>query len=310
MTEFDQGYRLLFSHPEMVEDLLKGFVREDWVAALDFGSLEKLDTHHISDTLKERISDVIWRVRFKDQWLYVCILLEFQSTTDEYMALRCLVYVGLFYQDILRTKKIAPGDKLPPVLPIVLYNGEPRWNAATDMFDLIERMPGNLAKYSPRMKYLLMDEGAYEGCELESIQNFVSVLFQLEKTPAEHVGRELLVCLVRLLEERPRLQRPFAAFISQIYFKSKVDVERLYREAKSSEEVTDMLSKNVDRWIEEWKAEGKAEGEAQGETRGRIEALRLAAEKMLAKGMPIAEISEITGLAEEEIQTLRESLAH
>jgi len=113
MTEFDQGYKLLFSHPEMVEDLLKGFVKEDWVNTLDFSSLEKLDTHHIADNFKERISDVIWRVRLKEQWLYVCILLEFQSTVDEYMALRCLVYIGLFYQDMLRTKQIAPGDKLP-----------------------------------------------------------------------------------------------------------------------------------------------------------------------------------------------------
>jgi predicted transposase YdaD len=155
------------------------------------------------------------------------------------------------------------------------------------------------------MKYLLMDEGAYEGAELESIQNFVSVLFQLEKTPAEQVGRELLVCLVQLLKERPRLQRPFAAFISQIYFKSKVDVERLYREAKSAEEVTDMLSKNVDRWIEEWKAEGMAKGKAEGDAK-----VRQVAKNLLAKGMSISDISEITGLQEEEIQTLRDSIAH
>ena len=113
MTEFDQGYKLLFSHPEMVEDLLKGFVKEDWVNTLDFSSLEKLDTHHIADNFKERISDVIWRVRLKEQWLYVCILLEFQSTVDEYMALRCLVYIGLFYQDLLRTKQVVPSEKLP-----------------------------------------------------------------------------------------------------------------------------------------------------------------------------------------------------
>jgi predicted transposase YdaD len=80
-----------------------------------------------------------------------------------------------------------------------------------------------------------------------------------------------------------------------------VDVERLYREAKSAEEVNDMLSKNVDRWIEEWKAEGKAEGDAK---------VRQVAKNLLAKGMSIPDISEITGLQEEEIQTLRDSIAH
>lgn len=37
----DHSYKLLFTHPEMVADLLRGFVREDWVAELDFSTLEK-----------------------------------------------------------------------------------------------------------------------------------------------------------------------------------------------------------------------------------------------------------------------------
>ena len=36
MAENDPNYRLLFSHPRMVEDLLRGFIHEDWVARLDF----------------------------------------------------------------------------------------------------------------------------------------------------------------------------------------------------------------------------------------------------------------------------------
>jgi hypothetical protein len=39
--EHDQSYKLLFSHAELVADLLRGFVCEDWLKALDFTSLEK-----------------------------------------------------------------------------------------------------------------------------------------------------------------------------------------------------------------------------------------------------------------------------
>ena len=38
----DHSYKLLFSHAVMVEDLLRGFVREDWVQAIDFATLEKV----------------------------------------------------------------------------------------------------------------------------------------------------------------------------------------------------------------------------------------------------------------------------
>ncbi len=42
MAEHDTSYKLLFSHHEMVADLVRGFVREDWVAALDFDTLERV----------------------------------------------------------------------------------------------------------------------------------------------------------------------------------------------------------------------------------------------------------------------------
>lgn len=53
----DRGYRRLFSHPESVEELLRGFVEEDWVDGLDFSSLEKVDPHFVGDDFGGRASD-------------------------------------------------------------------------------------------------------------------------------------------------------------------------------------------------------------------------------------------------------------
>jgi len=75
-TEYDQSYKRLFSHPKMVEDLLKGFVHEDWVKELDFTTLEVFKDSFVSDNLLERHDDIIWRVRWgKKKWLYVYLLL-------------------------------------------------------------------------------------------------------------------------------------------------------------------------------------------------------------------------------------------
>jgi hypothetical protein len=38
VTDHDHGYKRLFSHPEMIRDLLIGFVREPWIADLDWRS--------------------------------------------------------------------------------------------------------------------------------------------------------------------------------------------------------------------------------------------------------------------------------
>lgn len=56
----DAGYKRLFAHPELVADLLTGFVREPWIAELDFGTLEKYPTEFIDDRLRQRRNDIIF----------------------------------------------------------------------------------------------------------------------------------------------------------------------------------------------------------------------------------------------------------
>ena len=101
----DAAYKSLFSHPRMVADLLQGFAAREWSDDLDFKTLEKLPTDYVSDDLRQRHGDSVWRLRLQGQgesWLYLLVMLEFQSTTDPFMAVRMLVYTGLLYQDLIR----------------------------------------------------------------------------------------------------------------------------------------------------------------------------------------------------------------
>src|SRR5438094_4525581 len=80
--EHDNSYKLLFSHARMVEDLLRGFIQEPWVQEVDFTTLERVSESHVSDDLHDREYDLIWRVRWRADWLYIYLLFEFQSTVD------------------------------------------------------------------------------------------------------------------------------------------------------------------------------------------------------------------------------------
>ena len=55
--EHDASYKDLFSHPEMVADLLTGFVAELWVQEVDFATLEKVSGSYVSDDLRTREDD-------------------------------------------------------------------------------------------------------------------------------------------------------------------------------------------------------------------------------------------------------------
>lgn len=181
-------------------DLLRGFVHEAWVAELDFASLEKVSGSYVADDLREREDDVIWRVRWGKDWLYVYLLLEFQSTIDRFMAVRVLVYLGLLYQDLIRSGQLTADGRLPPVLPIVLYNGNKRWNAPEEVGELIVPVPGGLERYRPQFRYFLLDEGRFSDAELASLRNLSAALFRLENSRTPHDIEQVLAALGRLAQ--------------------------------------------------------------------------------------------------------------
>jgi predicted transposase YdaD len=70
-------------------------------------TLEKVPGSFVTDNLRDRENDLIWRLRVQGEWLYVYLLLEFQSSVDPLMAVRLMTYVGLLYQDLDRRKELS-----------------------------------------------------------------------------------------------------------------------------------------------------------------------------------------------------------
>ena len=265
MPDHDHAYKKLFSHPQMVEDLLRGFVKEDWVAQLDYPSLEKVSASYVSDDLREREDDLIWRVRWGSNWVYVYLLLEFQSTVDHHMAVRLLTYVGLLYQDLIEAKQLLENRNLPPVLPVVLYNGGGRWTASQDISDLIETLPGGLARYQPRLHYLLLDEGRYSEAELAPLKNLVAALFRLEnsRTPEDIIT--VLSSLVNWLStpEQASLRRAFTVWIKRVLLPARLPGKQI-PQIEDLSEVKVMLAERVVEWTRDWKQQGYDEGREEG----------------------------------------------
>ena len=178
MPDHDSAYKRLFSHARMVKDLLRGFALRECASELDFSSLEQFKANLVGDRSWQRLPDLIWRLRWKGEWLYV--ILEFQSTVKRFMAVRMAADVVLLYQELIRQKMLTRAGKLPPVLPLVLYNGVRPWKEPADVGQLTDCAPRGMGRYLLRLEHKALDEGRIEPGLPRKLGNLAAALFRLE----------------------------------------------------------------------------------------------------------------------------------
>jgi len=257
----DSGYKLLYSHAAMVRDLLRGFVPGAWVNALDLSSLERCSGTYVTDDLRDRADDIIWRLRWGSDWLYVYLLIEFQSTIDPWMAVRIQTYLGLLYQDLIRAESLSNSGRLPPVLPLVLYNGASPWSAAESLEPLIEPAPPVLDTYRPRQAYLLLDEQQLAKAGALPEHNLCTALFRLEASRGADEALGILRALVDWLNapEQTGLRRAFAVWFGRVFLPKRLPGVSM-PPLNDLTEVYDMLADNVETWTDQWKREGLEQG--------------------------------------------------
>jgi predicted transposase YdaD len=292
----DSSYKFLFSNPEFVRDLIMGFIPDDWLHSLDYETLEKVPGSYISEDFKQREDDIVWRVKVGGEWIYLYLLIEFQSSVDKYMALRMMVYVGLLYQDLIKRGEILADGRLPPILPIVLYNGSQRWTAATDIADLIPAVPGLVAEFKPSMKYLLIDESAYNSTELSSLRNLVAAIFRFEQAQSPANIEDIINLLLEWLADRPDLKRMFALWIRATLMR-KQNYGIFLPDVDDLQEIRVMLADKVELWAKGYIAEGKQEGLQEGLQKGELNGLQkgemLALQRLLAKRFGVISVETV-----------------
>lgn len=286
----DSSYKSLFANPEMVRDLVMGFISDDWLHSLDYSTLERVNGSYVAEDFRQREDDIVWRVRVGGEWVYLYLLIEFQSTVDKYMALRMLVYQGLLYQDLIKAGEVLKDGLLPPILPIVLYNGNQRWTAVTDVYDLIPTVPGLVEQFKLRAKHLVIDKNACTDIESASLKNLVAAIFRLETPTSLQDVQEFLAVLIEWLGDRPDLRRMFALWIRATLMR-KPNYGILLPQVDDLLELNVMLADKLEEWALEYIAEGKAKGKAEGKAEGVKEGIEkgiekgetLALQKLLAK---------------------------
>ena len=245
---------------------------------IDFDSGVLVETSFVSARHESRASDVIWKFQRKDggEPGHVYILLEFQSRPDASMPVRFMGYESLFYQRLMASEPAAAWRKLPPVIPVLLYNGLERWGGATDLGSLLGDLDPSAETYRPQLRYRLVDEAAYPLERLMALDSPVAELFRIERSDD---WQDVLASLPRLRRSIPAsemsLRRAFATWLQKVILPrfglSPEDVSA----DLTLEEIETMLAESIDRWNREIREEGRQEGRQEGNAEVVLRQLRL-----------------------------------
>lgn len=268
---------------------------------MDFSSLKNHSGNYVTPLFEEKFEGVVWSVEvtWQDvtQRVFLYILLEFQSTVDTTMPIRLMHYVACFYDHLFKTQATTPSEGLPPVLPIVLYNGSKRWTAQQDVYDMVQpKPPSFLRVYQPHLRYYLIDEGRYTDEELSRRQTPLSGVFSIENAAGsrEALQRAMdrVVEIIQAAPNKDRIDAITTRWLKRHLQRLGADINLV--RLNSLVEDRDMLAENLENWAKKERAEG------------RVETQRTTARNLLRMDvLTNAQIAQATGLSEAEVQELR-----
>ena len=190
----DKLFKEAFARREMAKDFFDSYLPDDITSRMDWDTLKLQSGKFTSEALQGSESDLLYTIEIDQHPAMLYCLFEHQSKPDPWMPLRLLRYIiGIWEQ---YRKQNPNANKLPPILPIVLYQGGDNWTADTSLSSLIET-PEGLSDNQPDFRHLLIDLNQFESDKLQGSPSLKTILLAL-KSSREHTQYEFEL-LVRLL---------------------------------------------------------------------------------------------------------------
>ena len=126
--------------------------------------------------------------------------------------------MGLLYQDLIKREPPPRHSKLPPVLPLVFYNGTAPWGAGTSLASLIMPVSAELRPYQAAQQFFLVDRQRLDPVVLAQNHTVLASLFRLELSDVFEVVRDVLPLLATWLhaDAQGPLRRDVASWVRRL----------------------------------------------------------------------------------------------
>jgi predicted transposase/invertase (TIGR01784 family) len=281
----------IFSRPDNAAGFLKDFLPESIVGHLDFNYIDINKKSYLSEQYKPHYSDLVIETRFKgkpEEPVFVYFLLEHKSYIPRRPPFQMLRYMVEQWYEL--EKKDLLKDRLPPVFPILIYQGPKGWTPSTEFQDFINIPSNEMKAYIPSFRYFLNDTTSADEEQFKT-----SVVIKCWHIIARYLKepelRDKLPGIVKLLYDF--LEQDTALEYLDIFMKYLANTEnRITRKdaARAIETIlpergADMIKGWAKEWVEEFIREGEEKGRQEGIQEGIEKGIQEGIERGIEKGI-------------------------
>lgn len=307
-----------------MEEFLPGYAKEQ----IDLQSLEVMKESYVEESLKKRLSDVVYKVKTKhdkERDAFVYCLLEHQSSSDYWMAFRLMQYSLLLLERHQNKKSKA---KLPIIIPLVFYNGTKKYNAPRNIWELFDNP--ELAKKAMLGDYHLIDLQAMQDSDIDYNKHMSLLLYVMKhimtRDTLKMIEEGMKKCNKAIILDKEKGYIHIKSIIwytdSKIALNDKEKLEQIiidHLPTKDSEDVMKTIAddyiaqgmkrgiaQGIERGMERGIAQGMERGISAGLNQGREESKLLIAKNLLAQKLPLKIISDATNISIDDLRKLEE----
>lgn len=296
----DTSYRFLLSSKKLFVELLRSFIDKGWVQAIDEEHVQEIPHSFVLQDFKRQEADLVYRVKLNGQDVVFYLLLEMQSSVDFRMPYRLLLYQVEIWRYWLQNEEEALFNRksfqLPPIIPIVLYNGKKKWTAERQFRKLLsteDMFDSELLNF----EYLLIDVARYTEEELLSLSNTIGSVFLLDQTEDQEHLLKLLGKLMNTIQQMPEdNQQKFVAWMANILLQKLPENEPSLQQFIQSVK-GDAAFMGLEKILDDIERKGELKGELKGKEQ--------VVKQMIAEQLDPDLISRVTGFSLDKINQLR-----
>mgnify|MGYP003321209020 FL=1 len=302
-------------------EFLDAYLPDNIKNILDLSTILIEKESYIEEDLKRRFSDIVYSIKHKDnpkETAFVYALAEHQSTPDYWIALRLFKYMLLLCERHKKKK-----DKLPLVVPLVLYNGKTEYTAPKSFWELFNNP--DMAKSIMSDNYQLIDLQSMSDDEIKSKPHLGMFNFFMKHIYQKNMLELWQQFLTEFTQSILIDKEQGYIYIKKLlwYTSSKVETEKtdelnkLILSHLPDDEGENIMRTIADHYIDEGLEKGmvlgiekgKAEGEAQGIAKGKAEGIAERnieiARRMIKENVDMNFIASVTDLSADKLLKLK-----